>query len=102
MFLCEFCEIYKNIYFANVCEDLLVKSKIINAVFFRKVLGFYYKQNKEPFYYEETAPYIPLKIPERLSRAILQNSSKFLLLKILQQTKIYSKSKTKKVMALLQ
>ena len=82
MLSCEFCETFKNIYFANVCEDLPLKSKISTGVSFRKILGFYYKRNRQLFSYEGTSSYIPLKIPERVSRVIFQNSSELLLLKI--------------------
>ena len=54
---------------------------------FRKILGFYYKPNKQLFYCEGTLSFIPLKIDERVSRVIFQNSSELLHLKIPQQTK---------------
>ena len=46
VFYYEFCEIFKNIYFTNVCEGLPLKSKIFTGVSFRKMLDFYYKQNR--------------------------------------------------------
>ena len=49
----EFCEIFKDIYFANVCEGLPPKSKIFTEISFCKTLGFYYKRKKQVFYYEE-------------------------------------------------
>ena len=67
MLSCNFCEILKNIYFTNVCEGLPPKNKIFTRVSFRKILGFYYKRNRQIFYYEGTSSYIPLKIPERES-----------------------------------
>ena len=48
----EFCEIFKDIFFASVCEDLPLNKKIFIRVSFRKMLGFYYKRNKQTFYYE--------------------------------------------------
>ena len=54
---------------------------------FRKILGFYYKPNKQLFYCEGTLSFIPLKIDERVNRVIFQNSSELLHLKIPQQTK---------------
>ena len=60
----EFCEIFQNIHFANVCEGLPLKSKIFTGVSFRKILGFYYKRNRQPLYYKGTSSYISLKIPE--------------------------------------
>ena len=42
---CKFCEIFKKIYFANVCESLLLKKKIFTGVSFHKTLGFHLKQN---------------------------------------------------------
>ena len=94
----------------GICSCRLVYSEvvetrsnyIITGVSFRKILGFYYKRNRQLFYYERTLSYIPLKIPERVNRVILQNSSELLLLKIAQQTKACSKSTTKKALALLQ
>ena len=38
--------IFKDIYFANVCESLPLKNKIFTRVSFRKILGFYYKWNR--------------------------------------------------------
>ena len=61
---CGFCEIFKDIYFANVCKCLPLKENIFTRVPFRKILGFYYKRNRQLFYYEETFSYIPLKILE--------------------------------------
>ena len=92
---CEFWEIFKNIYFANVCQDLILQSKIFTGISFRKMLGFYYKRNRQLFYYEGTSSYIPLEIPERVNRVIFWKSSELLLLKIPQQTKVFSKSTTK-------
>ena len=71
----EFCEIFKNNYFANVCEALPLKSKIFTRVSFRKILGFCYKRNRKLFYHEGTSSYICLKFPERINRVIFQNSS---------------------------
>ena len=51
------CEISKNIYFANVCERLPLKSKIVTGVHFRKILGFYYKRNRQLFFYDGTFPW---------------------------------------------
>ena len=61
----------------------ILKSKIFTGVSFRKVLGFYYKHNRQLFHYQETLPYIPLKIPERINGVIFQNSTELLLFKIL-------------------
>ena len=74
---CKFCEIFKDIYFANVCEALLLKNNIFTKVSFRKILGFYCKWNRQLFYYEGTSSYIPLQILERVNRVIFQNSSEF-------------------------
>ena len=73
----QFCKIFKDIYFANVCEDLPLKNKIFTRVFFCKILGFYYKWNRQLFYYEGTLSYVPLKILERVNRVIFQNSFEF-------------------------
>ena len=75
MFSCEFQETFKSIYFANVCESLLLKTKIFTGVSLRKVLRFYYNQQRQLFYYEGTSLYIPSKTPERINRVIFQNSS---------------------------
>ena len=40
---CEFWKIFKDVYFANLCEALPLKSNIFT---FRKILGSYYKQNR--------------------------------------------------------
>ena len=64
------CEIFKNIYFANVYEGLHLNSKIFTAVSYHKILGFYYKRNRQLFYYEGTSSYISLKIPELVNRFI--------------------------------
>ena len=77
---------------------LRLDQTIITGVSFRKILGFYQKQNRQFFYYDGTSSYIPLKIPERVNRVIFQNSSELLLLKIPKQTK----STTKAALALLQ
>ena len=61
---CEFCKIFKDIYFAKVCKGLPLKENIFTRVPFCKILGFYYKRNRELFYYEGTFSYIPLKILE--------------------------------------
>ena len=53
-FLWIFWNLYKNIYFANVCEGMPLKSKIFTGVSFRKILGFYYKQKRQLFHYEGT------------------------------------------------
>ena len=79
---CEFCEIFKNIYYANVCEGLLLKKKIFTRVSIPKILDFYYKRNRQLFYYEGTSSYIPLKILEHVNRVVFQNSSELLLLSI--------------------
>ena len=71
----KFCEIFKNIYFANVFESLPLKSKIVTGVSFRKLLGFYYKRNRQFFYYDGTSSYIPLKIPKSVNKVTLQNFS---------------------------
>ena len=86
---------FKNICFVNVCEGLPLKSKIFTGVSFRKILAFYYKRNRQLFYYEGNSPYVPLKIPECVNRVISQNFSELLLLKMPQQTKTCSKSTTK-------
>ena len=44
--------LYKNIYFANACDGMPLKSKIVTGVFFRKILGFYYKRKGQFFHYE--------------------------------------------------
>ena len=41
--------------------------KVRSGVSFRKVLGFYYKQKGQPFFYKETLRDDPLKIPERIN-----------------------------------
>ena len=64
---CEFCEIFKDIYFANIYEGLPIKNKIFTRVSFRKILGFFYKWNRQLFYHERTSSYIPLKILERVN-----------------------------------
>ena len=87
MFSCDFCKIFKNIYFADVREGLPLNCKISAGVSFCKGLVFYYKQNRKLFYHEGTSPYIRLKISERVNRVIFQNSAELLLLKIPQQTK---------------
>ena len=46
----EFYEIIKNIYIANVCKGLPLKSKIFAGVSFRKILGFYCKRNRQLLY----------------------------------------------------
>ena len=74
----EIYETFKNIYFANVSEGLPLKSKSFTGVSFRKILSFYYKRNRQLFYY------IPLKIPELINWVIFQNFSKLLHLKITQ------------------
>ena len=86
---------FKNIYFVNVCEGVPLKSKIFTGVSFRKILAFYYKRNRQLFYYEGNSPYVPLKIPECVNRVISQNFSELLLLRMPQQTKTCSKSTTK-------
>ena len=90
---CEFCENFKNIDFENVCEGLPLKNKIFTRVSFRKILGFYYKWNRQLFYYEGTSSYITLKILLRVNRVIFQNPFEFLLLNI-PQTKTCSKLTT--------
>ena len=89
---CEFCKIFKDIYFAKVCEDLPLKNKISTGVYFRKILDFYYKWN---FYYEGTSLYVPLTILERANKIIFQTSFEFLVLSIAEQTKTCSNSTTK-------
>ena len=71
MFSCDFCEIFKNIYFANVREGLPLNCNISAGVSFCKGLVFYYKHNRKLFYHEGTSPYIRLKISERVNRVIL-------------------------------
>ena len=94
MLSCEFCGILRNlsrnIYFTNVCEGVPLKNKIFARVSFGKMLGFYYKQKRHFFYYEETSSYIL----ERVNKVNFQNSSELLLLNIPQQTKACSKSTT--------
>ena len=68
-----------------------LKSMIFTGVSFRKILGFYYKRKKQLFYYEGTSLYISLKISARVNRVISHNSSEFLLLKIHQQKKTFTK-----------
>ena len=86
--------LYKNIYFANIREVVPLKSKIFTGASFGKILGFYYKRNRQLLYYERTLSYVPLKIPKRVNRVFFQNSSE-LFLKIPHHTKTCSKS-TKK------
>ena len=95
MLSCQFGEIFKNIYFTNVCEDLPLKNKMFARISFRKTLGLYYKWNRQHFYYEGTSLYVPLKILERVNRITFQTSFEFLLPNIPQQTKICSKLTTK-------
>ena len=71
----EFYEIFKNIYFESVCEGLPLKSKIFTGVSFRKILGLYYKQNRQFFYYEGTSSYIPMKIAEHVNRVIFASEN---------------------------
>ena len=51
---CEFCEIFKKTNFINVYEGLLLKTKIIVRVFFRKGSAFYHAVKEKLFYYEGT------------------------------------------------
>ena len=74
---------------------LRLDQTIITGVSIHKILGFYYKRNRQLFCYEGTSSNIPLKIPERVNKVTFQNSSELLLLKTPQQAKICSKS-TKK------
>ena len=46
VFLWIFWNLYKNIYFANVCEGMSLISKIFTGVSFCKMLGFCYKQKR--------------------------------------------------------
>ena len=73
---------------ARACRSL-------QEFFFRKILGFYYKRNRQLFYYEDTSPYITLNILERINRVIFRNSSELLLLNISQQSKTCSKMTAK-------
>ena len=66
----ELREIFKKIYFANVCEDLPLRITTFTGFSFRKVLDFYFKRNRKLFYYEGTSLLIPLKAPERVKRVI--------------------------------
>ena len=66
---CEFCEIFKNIYFANLYEGLPLKNKIFARISFCKIWSFYYKRNKQLFHSEGTSLFIPLKILERVNRS---------------------------------
>ena len=93
-FLWIFWNLYKNIYFANVCEGLPLISKIFTGVSFHKMLDFHYKRKRQLIYYERTSSQT-LKIPEHVNRVISDNSSELLLVKVPQQTKTCSKS-TKK------
>ena len=54
-FLLIFWNLYKNIYFANVCEGMPLISKIFTWVSFRKILSFYYKRKRQLFYFEGTS-----------------------------------------------
>ena len=54
-FLWIFWNLYKNVYFENVCEGMPLISKIFNGVSVRKMLGFYYKQKRKLCYYEGTS-----------------------------------------------
>ena len=54
-FLWIFWNLYKNIYFTNVCEGMPLKRKIFTGVSFLKILGFYYKWKRHLFYYEGTS-----------------------------------------------
>ena len=54
-FLWIFWNLYKDIYFANVCEGMPLISKIFTGVSFRKMLGFCYKQKRQLFYCEGTS-----------------------------------------------
>ena len=47
-------KIFQKTNFTNVYKGLLLKSKILVGVSFRRVSGFYYKQKRQLFYYEET------------------------------------------------
>lgn len=55
----EYWKVFKNIYFTNVCERLLLQSKIFIGVSFRTISGFYYKQNRKLFYYEKMRAAFP-------------------------------------------
>ena len=50
---CEFCEIFKNTYFENVCEGLSLKRKILTGVSFYNILGFYYERTHNSFTIKE-------------------------------------------------
>ena len=97
MFSCEFYKIFKNIYFANVFEGLPLKSNVFTGASFRKILSFYYTQNRQLFYYEGTLSYITLKISERVNRVIFPNSSELLLLKIPSRQKYVRGQQQRKV-----
>ena len=74
----KFCEIFKNIYFSNVCESRLWRVRYFLEFLSVNILGFYYKRKRQLFYYEG----ISSNIPERVNRVNFQNSSQLLLLKI--------------------
>ena len=71
---------------------MTLKSKIFTEVSIRKILGFYYKRERQLFYYEGTSSYIPLKFPEGINRVISQNP-----LKIHQQTKLVQSQQKRNV-----
>ena len=58
----DYWDIFKNIYFTNVFEGP-PSSKIFTGVSFRKILGLYYKRNRQLSYYEETSSYFPENSP---------------------------------------
>ena len=65
-----------------------LNSEIFVGIPFCKVSGIYYKQNRQLFYYGRIAPYISLKIPERLNRVMVASKN-------ISVKKIWSKLMTK-------
>ena len=54
-FLWIFWNLYKNMYFSNVCEGMPLISKIFTVVSFRKMFDFHSKRKRQLFYYERTS-----------------------------------------------
>ena len=80
---CKFCKIFRNIYFANLCEGLPPKNRIFTGVSFYKIFGFYYKRSRKLFYYGGILYELYyLEYSWTCKYVIFQNSSESLLLNI--------------------
>ena len=82
---CKFCEIFKNIYFANICEGLSLKNNIFTRVSFRKTFCFYCMAftTFTPFTMNELRHMFTWNFLNVLYRVIFQNFSELFLLNIL-------------------